>query len=137
MTNEQKELVQSSFSQVIPIAEIAAKMFYDKLFEIDPQLRRLFKTDLQDQGRKLMHMMGIAIKGLDQLNELVPALQFLGSKHIAYGVQAKDYNTVGTALIWTLEQGLGTAFTFEVKEAWIAVYQLLANAMQKETAVAV
>jgi hemoglobin-like flavoprotein len=137
MTNEQKELVQSSFSQVIPIAEIAAKMFYDKLFEVDPQLRRLFKTDLQDQGRKLMHMMGIAIKGLDQLNELVPALQFLGSKHIAYGVQAKDYDTVGTALIWTLEQGLGAAFTFEVKEAWIAVYQLLANAMQKETAVAV
>jgi hemoglobin-like flavoprotein len=137
MTNEQKELVQSSFRQVIPFADIAAKMFYDKLFEIDPQLRLLFKTDLQEQGNKLMHMMGVAIKGLDQLNELLPALHFLGSKHIAYGVQMKDYAAVGEALIWTLEQGLGTAFTLEIKEAWIAVYQLLANTMQKETVVAV
>jgi hemoglobin-like flavoprotein len=137
MTNEQKELVQSSFRQVIPIAEIAAKMFYDKLFEIDPQLRILFKTDLQEQGHKLIHMIGIAVKKLDQLNELLPALHFLGSKHIAYGVQAKDYDTVGEALIWTLEQGLGAAFTPEVKQSWIAVYQLLASAMQQETAVAV
>jgi hemoglobin-like flavoprotein len=137
MTNEQKELVQSSFRQVQPIAEIAAQLFYGKLFEIDPQLRPLFTTDLQEQGRKLMHMMGVAVKGLDQLNELLPALHYLGSKHIAYGVQAKHYDTVGEALIWTLEQGLGTAFTVEVKESWIAVYQLLAEAMQQEAAVAV
>jgi hemoglobin-like flavoprotein len=137
MTNEQKELVQSSFRQVQPIAEVAAQLFYGRLFEIDPQLRHLFTTDLQEQGRKLMHMMGVAVKGLDQLNELLPALHFLGSKHLAYGVQAKHYDTVGEALIWTLEQGLGDAFTLEVKESWIAVYQLLAEAMQQEAAVAV
>jgi hemoglobin-like flavoprotein len=137
MTNEQKELVQSSFRQVQPIAEIAAQLFYGKLFEIDPQLRLLFTTNLQEQGRKLMQMMGVAVKGLDQLNELLPALHYLGSKHLAYGVQAKHYDTVGEALLWTLEQGLGAAFTVEVKESWIAVYQLLAQAMQQEAAVAV
>ena len=137
MTNQQKELVQASFTQVVLIAEIAAQLFYRRLFEIDPQLRHLFTADIQEQGRKLMHMLGIAVKGLDQLNELIPALHFLGSKHIAYGVKAKDYDTVGEALIWTLEQGLGDAFTLEVKASWVAVYQLLAAAMQQETAVAV
>jgi hemoglobin-like flavoprotein len=137
MTNEQKDLVQLSFRQVQPIAEVAAQLFYGKLFELDPQLRHLFTTDLHEQGGKLMHMMGVAVKGLDQLHELLPALHFLGSKHNAYGVQAKDYDTVGEALIWTLEQGLGEAFTMEIKESWIAVYQLLAKAMQQEAAVAV
>lgn len=130
MTPEQKNLVQSSFAQVMEIADTAAELFYNRLFELNPNLRRLFTTDLREQGRKLMQMLRAAIGLLEDLDNLVPALRFLGSKHATYGVQDEDYETVGAALIWTLERGLGHAFTPTLKAAWIAVYRLLAGAMR-------
>jgi hemoglobin-like flavoprotein len=129
MTPEQKRLVQNSFQQVAPISELAASLFYGRLFELDPQLRHLFKGDLQEQGRKLMQMLGVVVKGLDRPNELVAAAQALGQRHVAYGVKNRDYETVGAALLWTLAQGLGAAFTPQIKEAWIAAYKLLTASM--------
>ena len=136
MTPEQKRLVQNSFEQVAPISELAASLFYGRLFELDPQLRHLFKGDLQEQGRKLMQMLGVVVKGLDRLDELVGAAQALGRRHVAYGVKDQDYETVGAALLWTLAQGLGAAFTPEVKEAWIAAYKLLTASMTSAPAYA-
>jgi hemoglobin-like flavoprotein len=127
ITLEQKELVQSTFKQVAPIADTAAAMFYARLFELNPDLRNLFHTDMVDQGRKLMQMLGIAVAGLDNIENIVPAVQALGKRHANYGVKADDYNTVGTALLWTLEQGLGAAFTPEVRDAWAAVYTTLVS----------
>jgi hemoglobin-like flavoprotein len=134
MNAEQKVLVQESFAKVLPISETAADLFYNRLFELDPALRPLFKGDMKEQGRKLMDMINIAVKGLDDLDKIVPAVQALGQRHGGYGVKDKDYDTVATALLWTLEQGLGNDFTPEVKAAWVEVYLLLSGVMKDASA---
>jgi hemoglobin-like flavoprotein len=130
MTPRQKLLVQSTFKQISPIAGVAANLFYARLFELDPSLRRLFKGDLQEQGQRLMKMLSLAVKGLDHIHELVPAVRTLGKQYVEYGVHEHHYDTVGAALLWTLEYGLGPAFTAEVKDAWSTVYNLLSEAVQ-------
>lgn len=130
MTPEEKQLVQESFAKVVPIAEQAAALFYQNLFAKDPTLKMLFKGDMQEQGKKLMKMIGVAVNGLDRLDSIVPAVQDLGRRHVVYGVKPEHYDTVGAALIQTLGQGLGEAFTPQVKDAWITVYGVLAGAMK-------
>jgi hemoglobin-like flavoprotein len=125
----QKELVQSTFAEIAPIAEPAAELFYTKLFELDPALKGLFKTDMKAQGKKLMATLTLAVKGLDDLEKLVPVVQDLGRRHVGYGVKDTDYDTVAAALIWTLGQGLKEGFTPEVEAAWTAVYTVLAETM--------
>jgi len=118
--------------QVEPVADAAATLFYDKLFELDPALRPLFPfTDLREQKKKLMQTLTVAVRGLYRLDELTPALEALGRRHVGYGVQDAHYDTVGRALLWTLEQGLGPAFTPEVRDAWVETYQLVASVMQR------
>ena len=117
MTPEQKILVQESFEKVAPISEQAAAIFYGKLFEMDPSLKPMFKGDIEEQGRKLMTMLGTAVRSLDNLEGLVPVVQKLGARHVDYGVQNSHYATVGAALLDTLAAGLGEDFTPEVKEA--------------------
>jgi hemoglobin-like flavoprotein len=129
MTPEQIALVQTSFKQVTPIADQAAALFYRRLFELDPELKALFKGDMTEQGKKLMQMIGVAVNGLTRLEEIVPAVQQLGKRHVGYGVTPAHYDTVGAALIWTLELGLGKSFTPQVKDAWAAAYTLLAGVM--------
>ena len=130
ITATQKMLVQDTFDSIAPIADDAAALFYRRLFELDPTLRTMFRGDMAEQRRKLMNMIGAAVRGLDRLEQLVPVVQDLGRKHVGYGVEDRHYDTVGAALLWTLEKGLGSAFTPEVKEAWAAVYGLLASTMQ-------
>jgi hemoglobin-like flavoprotein len=134
MTPEQKNLVQSTFAAIAPIADTAAKLFYTKLFELDSDLKPLFRGDMDEQGRKLMTIIGTAVNGLDVLDEIVPVVEDLGKRHVDYGVKDKDYNTVGTALLWTLEQGLDNKFTPDVEEAWTVVYSLLADIMKTAAA---
>ena len=130
MKPEQIELVKSSWSKVVPIAEQAAELFYGKLFELNPDLKSMFKSDMTEQGRKLMAMLNTAVNSLDKLEAIVPAVQDMGRRHVAYGVKDEDYDTVGEALLWTLEQGLGEGFTTEVKSAWIDTYTLVATTMK-------
>jgi hemoglobin-like flavoprotein len=130
MTNEQIKLVQESFKQVAPIAETAAQLFYARLFELDPKLELLFKGNLTEQGRKLMEMLGLAVNALNRMEQLLPVVRSLGTRHVVYGVADKDYETVGRALLWTLRKGLGEAFTPDVEAAWTNVYATLASAMQ-------
>ena len=130
LTNTQKVLVQESFAAVAPIADDAAVLFYRRLFELDPSLERMFKGDMTEQRRKLMQMLTAAVKGLDRLDQLVPVVEELGRRHAGYHVQDAHYDTVGAALLWTLEKGLGDAFTPDVKDAWVAVYGLLAGTMK-------
>ena len=127
LTQTQIDLVQGSFGLVEPIADTAAGLFYGRLFELDPSLRPLFKRDITEQGRMLMQMIAIAVRSLNHVDTVVPAVKALGQRHVGYGVQPAHYDTVGAALLWTLEQGLGDAFTPEVKEAWTAIYTLLAE----------
>lgn len=138
--NEAKiKAVKDSFDLVAPIAGTAAELFYGRLFELDPTLKALFKGDMQEQGAKLMKMISVAVSKLDDLETLVPVLENLAIRHIDYDVKAKDYETVGAALLWTLEKGLGDAYTPEVAEAWTETYTLMSSTMiaaayQPETA---
>ena len=134
MTPEQVELVKSSWAQVVPISDKAAELFYGKLFELDPSLKPLFTGNMTEQGQKLMKMIGTAVNGLDRLDEIVPAVQSLGVRHVAYGVKDAHYDTVGAALIWTLETGLGDAFTEDTGKAWATVYGILADTMKAAAA---
>lgn len=130
MNSEQINLVQTSFEDVRPIAATAAELFYNRLFTLDPSLKHLFKGDMPNQGRMLMSMIGSAVHGLKDLDKLAPVLRNLGARHVDYGVREEHYVTVGTALLWTLNAGLGEKFTPEVREAWTAAYGLLADVMQ-------
>lgn len=134
MTPEQAILVKESWANVVPIQDKAAELFYGKLFEMDPELKSLFKGDMVEQGKKLMAMINTAVNALDRLEEVVPAVQELGKRHVGYGVKDKDYDTVGASLLWTLETGLGDAFTEEVKDAWTTVYTVLASTMKAAAA---
>jgi hemoglobin-like flavoprotein len=123
-------LVRKSFDSVVPIAGVAADMFYERLFYMAPSLRRMFPADMRDQKRKLMVMLATAVQGLTDLDALLPQLLTLGAQHAGYGVTDSHYKAVGEALIWTLERGLGNAFTPAVERAWVRVYLLLAATMQ-------
>jgi hemoglobin-like flavoprotein len=129
MTPQQIALVEASFAKVAPIAATAADLFYARLFETAPDLRPMFPDDLSEQKNKLMAMLGTVVAGLRRLDTLLPAVQALGRRHAAYGVSAEQYAPVGGALLWTLEQGLGAAFTTEVKQAWTAAYTVLSQTM--------
>ena len=114
-----------------PRAEVMALVFYQRLFTLDPALRPLFRTDIDEQGQKLVQMLSVAIAMLKQPFALVPSLEALGRRHAGYGVEERHYNTVGAALLDTLTECLGGAFTAEVKDAWAALYALVADAMQR------
>ncbi len=131
MNPEQIALVQNSFKLVEPIAEIAAGLFYSRLFELDPSLRPMFKNDIKEQGKKLMQALAFVVKGLKKPDTIIPVIQDLGRGHVHYGVQDAHYDTVGAALLWTLEKGLGEAWTAEVQEAWTAAYGLISHVMKE------
>lgn len=130
MTAEQVSLVQSSFAKVVPILQAAAGLFYGRLFELDPALRPLFKGSIEEQGKKLMQVLGVAVASLDNIDAVLPTVRSLGARHQSYGVKERDYDTVGVALMWTLEKGLGDAFTPPVRDAWTDTYVLLSTVMK-------
>jgi hemoglobin-like flavoprotein len=131
MNPEVTQLVQESWAKVTPIASQAAALFYSNLFTLDPNLKPLFQGDMEEQGKRLMEMIGTAVDKLDNLDTVVPVLQSLGKRHVRYGVKAEHYQTVGTALLTTLSQGLGEHFTPRVKVAWTLVYGVMADVMIK------
>ena len=130
MKPNQINLIRTSWDKVEPIADTAASLFYGRLFELDPSIRPLFAhADIDKQGKVLMQTLTVVVKSLDKLDTIVPAVQALGRRHAGYGVRAADYETVGSALLWTLDQGLGPAFDEDTREAWTVAYQTLASVM--------
>jgi hemoglobin-like flavoprotein len=129
MTPHQIDLVQSSFAKVTPIADTAAVIFYDRLFEIAPEVRPLFHGDMAEQRRKLMTTLGVVVNGLKNLDAVLPAARALAVRHVGYGVKASYYTPVGEALIFALDRGLGPDFTDEVRNAWLAAYGALSSVM--------
>jgi hemoglobin-like flavoprotein len=131
MNKQQIELVQRSFALAAPLADEIADRFYQRLFELDPALRPLFHGDIKQQGAKLMTVLALAVRGLNQPETILEPVRRLGERHVHYGVQTHHYATVGEALLWTLAQLFGPAFTPDLEEAWSAAYQLLAEVMQE------
>ena len=130
MTPTDIVLIRDSWAAVVPIADTAAGFFYGRLFELDPAIERLFRrTDMAAQRKVLMQTLTVVVKSLDRLEQIVPAVQALGRRHAGYGVREEHYATVGAALLWTLEQGLGDAFTAPVHDAWATAYGTLASVM--------
>lgn len=130
MTPDQILLVQQSFRQVEAIRETAAKLFYARLWEIDPSTAPLFaKSDMALQGHKLMAALALAVNGLNRPETVIPVAQDMARRHVAYGVTRAHYASVGAALLWTLRQGLGDGFTPEMDAAWTAAYALLSAIM--------
>src|SRR6267154_625041 len=127
MTPDDVELVQSTFERVRPISEAAARMFYSRLFEIAPEVKPLFKGDMAEQGRKLMATLAVVVGSLHSLQTILPAVSTLAKKHVEYGVKPSHYASVGAALLWTLERGLGAAWTPEAATAWTNAYTTLSN----------
>jgi hemoglobin-like flavoprotein len=134
MTPHQIALIQNSFAKVAPIADRSAGLFYGRLFEIAPELRPLFKGDISAQGRKFMATLTVAVTSLENFEALKPGLRALARQHAAFGVRADHYAPLGEALIWTLQQGLGEAFTPETEQAWRTAYADIADTMKSATA---
>lgn len=130
MTPTQIEMIRASWSSVGQIQDVAATLFYDRLFELDPTVRRLFRrADMAQQKKILMQTLTVVVRSLDRLDQLVPAIEALGRRHAGYGVREEHYDTVGAALLWTLGQGLGDGFTPELEAAWTDAYTTLASVM--------
>ncbi|HSL33532.1 MAG TPA: globin family protein [Candidatus Limnocylindrales bacterium] len=131
MTPRQQTLISESWTQVGPIADQAATIFYARLFELDPSLRPMFAhTDMAAQRKNLVQTLTVVVKSIDRLDTIVPAVEALGRRHVAYGVRPQHFATVGQALLDTLAVGLGDAFTPEVRRAWAMAYGILAGVMQ-------
>ena len=130
MTPAEVNLVKLTWSRVVPIKDTAAGLFYTRLFELDPSVKPLFKGDISEQGSKLMATLNTVVGSLDKLDDVVPVAQKLAVRHVRYGVKPEHYDTVGAALLWTLERGLGAGFTSDVKQAWTSAYATLAGAMK-------
>jgi hemoglobin-like flavoprotein len=136
MNPQQIAAVRNTFALLVPQADHVARLFYARLFELDPQLRPLFKADMTEQRGKLMSMLAAGVSGLDRLDTLGPVLQQLGARHATYGVRDAHYGSVGAALLDTLARGLGDTFTADTRDAWAEAYTLIAGTMQAGTAVA-
>jgi hemoglobin-like flavoprotein len=132
MTPETVALVQESIAEVVPISDQAAMLFYDRLFEIAPPVRAMFPDDMTEQRRKLMATLGVVVTGLSKIETVLPSASALAKKHVAYGVKSEHYPIVGSALLWTLEKGLGAAWTPDVADAWTAAYGTLSGYMISE-----
>ncbi len=132
MTPDQVALVQDSFKKVVPISDVAAELFYGRLFEIAPDVKPMFKGDMKEQGRKLMATLGVVVTGLTRLETVLPAASALAKTHVSYGVKAEHYPIVGGALLWTLEKGLGDAWSPPLAEAWGTAYGTLSGYMIAE-----
>jgi nitric oxide dioxygenase len=129
MTPRQIALVRESFAKIAPISEHAAALFYDRLFAIDPSTRPLFRGEMNRQRVKLMAAIGAVVRSLDSIETMLGDLRALAARHDRYGVREEHYAGVGAALLWTLEQRLGSDFTPEVREAWATLYGLLSSVM--------
>ena len=129
MTEKQIQLVKESWKHVAPISDVAADLFYNRLFEVAPGVRPLFKGDVREQGRKLMGMLSMIVNKLDSLETLLDEIKSLAQRHNKYGAHPAHYQVVGECLIWTLEKGLGEKWNKETEESWIGAYTILSGAM--------
>lgn len=131
MTSEQRRLVRLSFDSVRDQSRAVSLLFYGRLFELDPSARALFHNDLAANGRKLMDTLGSVAESLDRFDAARPHLVELGRKHAGFGVHTGQYETVSSALIWTLGQVLGPDFDARTREAWKLALAMVIAAMKE------
>ncbi len=130
MTPAEQELIRASWAAVEPNADEAAQLFYVSLFQLDPRLNAHFRhADMEKQRMVLMQTLRVVVRNIDRLDQIIPEVEALGRRHVGYGVRAEQYATVGSALLWTIEQCLGDAFTQGTAYAWADGYRRVSSAM--------
>ena len=129
LTSEETELIRSSFHIVSQSSGQAADRFYRILFERSPQVREMFLNDMEKQGAMLMSKLGLVVSQLQKIESLVPVLEDLALRHVAYGVKPDHYPLVGEALLQMLDEVLGDDFTPETQQAWAKAYDELSSLM--------
>lgn len=129
MTPQQIAAVRESWTRLLPIQDTAAELFYQRLFRVYPEVEPLFKGDMQEQGEKLMKLLGKAVDFLDDTDALIEPLKQAGRAHRSYGVKQEDYEKVADCLFWTLEEGLGKAFDSFTRESWAETYAAVSGIM--------
>jgi nitric oxide dioxygenase len=130
MTPARAALIRESWAAVEPIADAAARLFYTRLFEVDPRIAQLFQhADMDKQRLVLMQTLSVVVDNVDRLDSLMPEVEALGRRHAGYGAAPEHFPIVGSALLWTLEKGLGNAFTDETAYAWADAYRRLSSSM--------
>lgn len=134
MTNRQKQIVRDTFDSVRAAAIPVAMLFYGRLFERDPAIRRMFHIDIRVQSSKLVAMLDAIIESLDAFDAMRPELQELGRRHVRYGVTESQYDTLSSALLWALGQALEHRFDAETKQAWAALLADINAEMKKGAA---
>lgn len=134
LSNKQILIIQNGFASVVPISDAVARLFYDKLFELRPDFRKLFAPDMASQRSKLVTTLAAVIQTLDRIEELIPEIHALGKRHVGYGTEDEDYEPVGQALLWTLEKALGAKWDAEAAEAWATAYGMIAQVMKEGAA---
>ena len=127
LSQQEIDLVSQSFNKVLINTDQAVFLFYKRLFAIAPETALLFKTNMSDQRSKFIQMLGQVVRFLDEPEELVLLLQQLGKRHQGYHVLPEQYDDVGAALIWMLEQMLETGFTDEIRAAWLKTYAFMSE----------
>lgn len=129
MNTKQIELVQQSFAQLAPAADMVATLFYDRFFALSPTARPLFEGGMEKQKAMFMQTLAVIVVGLGQPEKILPVAKGLAERHVGYGVRPEYFERMGAALIWALERSLGDAYTPEVNDAWFAAYTMLSSAM--------
>jgi len=129
LTIAQINLIRDSFDRMQPHVEFASMLFYDRLFEIAPELRGLFRADMAGQGMRFMSTMSVILQNLDDPEALGPYLERLAIGHGAYGVKPKHFRPMGQALIQTMRETLGSGFPEDAAAAWGAAYDHIARQM--------
>lgn len=132
MTGEQIRLVRSTWLQAAPYAQAVARLFYERLFEQDPAVRRLFGyTDMVAHRRELLVRVTVCVGALDRVETVRSPLEGLSQRIADAGVQDRHYAVAESALLWTMAQVLGDAWTAEVQEAWVAASGRLTAIMRQ------
>ncbi|MEO7997289.1 MAG: globin family protein [Gemmatimonadaceae bacterium] len=132
MTPEQVAHIRNSWALMSSATDDLAIQFYDRLFDLDPSLRSLFKSaDMQTQSEKLIQMLTVIVRGVDDLPRLLPSVEALGRRHAGYGVKDAHYVTVGAALLRTFKEVLGGSLSVAAEESWAAAFSTLSDVMMK------
>lgn len=117
---------------LLPTEDLApADEFYRRLFELAPDVRVMFKGDMELQSKKFSDMLAWVVAHLENPDDLSRELRTLGARHNDYAVKVDQYAPVGSALIWMFQRTLGDRFTSEMEEAWLEAYAFISSEMER------
>ncbi|WP_172331798.1 globin domain-containing protein [Mangrovicoccus sp. HB161399] len=129
MTPEQIRTVKQSFARIFPIKAKLSYDFYERLFEIAPDVRPLFSEDIAIQREKLADTLAWAVRNLDSPSVLAEVVQGLARRHVTYGALPVHYPVVGAALIHALQLNAPGGLSEAETGAWTAAFETLSDIM--------